>query len=95
MATSALADLRSKPLATRGEILCAVTPSLPDTTRFSETFDVSVADLMAAVCSSGSEGVVQTGATAYVTREIIPETGAKVAAVFRRNAQLPLQRLQR
>jgi bifunctional non-homologous end joining protein LigD len=52
------ADLRSKPLATRREMLREVVPNLPDTIRFSETFDASAAELMAAVRSNGLEGVV-------------------------------------
>ena len=35
------ADLRSKPLATRREMLRELIPKLPDTIRFSETFDAS------------------------------------------------------
>ena len=50
-------DLRSKPLATRREMLRELIPSLPDTIRFSETFDAS-AELMAAVRLNGLEGVV-------------------------------------
>ena len=52
------ADLRSKPLATRRKMLRELIPSLPDTIRFSETFDASGAELMAAVRSNGLEGVV-------------------------------------
>ena len=52
------ADLRSKPLATRREMLRELILKLPDTIRFSETFDASAAELMAAVRSSGLEGVV-------------------------------------
>jgi bifunctional non-homologous end joining protein LigD len=51
-------DLRSKPLATRREMLRELISKLPDTTRFSETFDASAAELMAAVRSNGLEGVV-------------------------------------
>ena len=51
-------DLRSKPLATRREILRKLIPSLPDTIRFSETFDASASELLAAVRSNGLEGVV-------------------------------------
>lgn len=51
-------DLRGKPLATRREMLREVVPNLPDTIRFSETFDASAAELMAAVRSNGLEGVV-------------------------------------
>ena len=52
------ADLRSKPLATRRETLNKLISALPDTIRFSETFDASGAELMAAVRSNGLEGVV-------------------------------------
>ena len=52
------ADLRSKPLSIRREMLRDVMPSLPETIRLSETFDVSAAELMAAVRSSGLEGVI-------------------------------------
>jgi len=52
------ADLRSKPLATRREMLRELISNLPDTIRFSETFDASAAELMAAVRSNGLEGVV-------------------------------------
>lgn len=52
------ADLCSKPLATRREMLRELIPSLPDTIRFSETFDASASELMAAVRSNGLEGVV-------------------------------------
>jgi DNA ligase D-like protein (predicted ligase) len=52
------ADLRSKPLATRREMLRELTPSLPDTIGFSETFDASASELMAVVRSNGLEGVV-------------------------------------
>ena len=49
----------SKPLATRREILRdLISPKLPDTIRFSETFDASASDLMAAIRSNGLEGVV-------------------------------------
>jgi DNA ligase D-like protein (predicted ligase) len=51
-------DLRSKPLAVRREMLRKLIPGLPDTIRFSETFDASAAELMAAVRSNGLEGVV-------------------------------------
>ncbi len=51
-------DLRSKPLATRREILRELISKLPDTIRFSETFDASAPDLMAAVRANGLEGVV-------------------------------------
>jgi DNA ligase D-like protein (predicted ligase) len=52
------ADLRSKPLAERREILRELISKLPDTIRFSETFDASASELMAAVRSNGLEGVV-------------------------------------
>jgi DNA ligase D-like protein (predicted ligase) len=52
------ADLRSKPLAERREILRELIPKLPDTLRFSETFDAPASELMAAVRSHGLEGVV-------------------------------------
>jgi ATP-dependent DNA ligase len=52
------ADLRSKPLATRREMLRELISKLPDTIRISETFDASAAELMAAVRSNGLEGVV-------------------------------------
>jgi DNA ligase D-like protein (predicted ligase) len=53
------ADLRSEPLATRREMLRdLISPKLPDTIRFSETFDASASELMAAVRSNGLEGVV-------------------------------------
>jgi ATP dependent DNA ligase domain len=51
-------DLRGKPLATRREMLRELIPTLPDTIRLSETFDVSAAEMMAAVRSNGLEGVV-------------------------------------
>ena len=51
-------DLRSKPLATRREMLRELISKLPDTIRFSETFDASAAELIAAVRSNGLEGVV-------------------------------------
>jgi bifunctional non-homologous end joining protein LigD len=51
-------DLRSKALATRREMLRELIASLPDTIRFSETFDASGAELMGAVRSKGLEGVV-------------------------------------
>jgi DNA ligase D-like protein (predicted ligase) len=52
------ADLRSKPLATRRDMLREVISKLPDTIRFSETFDIPASELMAAVRSNGLEGVV-------------------------------------
>ena len=52
------ADLRSKPLATRREMVRELISKLPDTIRFSETFDASATELMAAVRSNGFEGVV-------------------------------------
>jgi bifunctional non-homologous end joining protein LigD len=52
------ADLCGKPLATRRKLLRELIPSLPDTIRFSKTFDASGAELMAAVRSNGLEGVV-------------------------------------
>lgn len=52
------ADLRNKPLAARRELLREVISKLPDTIRFSETFDASASELMAAVRSNGLEGVV-------------------------------------
>jgi bifunctional non-homologous end joining protein LigD len=51
-------DLRNKPLATRREMLRELISKLPDTIRFSETFDASGSELMAAVRSNGLEGVV-------------------------------------
>ncbi len=51
-------DLRSKPLSTRREMLRELISKLPDAIRFSETFDASAAELMAAVRSNGLEGVV-------------------------------------
>jgi DNA ligase D-like protein (predicted ligase) len=51
-------DLRRKPLATRREMLRELISKLPDTIRFSETFDASAAELMAAVRSNGLDGVV-------------------------------------
>ena len=52
------ADLRIKPLATRREMLRELISKLPDTIRFTETFDASEAELIAAVRSNGLEGVV-------------------------------------
>jgi hypothetical protein len=52
------ADLRSKPLVTRREMLRELISKLPDAIRFSKTFDASAAELMAAVRSNGLEGVV-------------------------------------
>jgi len=52
------ADLRGKPLATRRKMLRELIPSLPDTIRFSETFEASGAELMASVRSNELEGVV-------------------------------------
>ena len=52
------ANLRNKPLASRREMLREVISKLPDTIRFSETFDASASELMAAVRSNGLEGVV-------------------------------------
>ena len=52
------ADLRNKPLAARREMLRELISKLPETIRFSETFDASAAQLMAAVRSHGLEGVV-------------------------------------
>lgn len=52
------ADLRSKPLAKHREIVRELISKLPDTIRFSETFDASASELMAAVRSNGLEGVV-------------------------------------
>jgi bifunctional non-homologous end joining protein LigD len=43
------ADLRGKPLATRREMLRELISKLPDTIRFSETFDASASELMAVV----------------------------------------------
>ncbi|HKN01245.1 MAG TPA: hypothetical protein VJX23_12075 [Candidatus Binataceae bacterium] len=48
------ADLRSKPLATRREMLRELISKLPDTIRFSETFDSSASELMGAVRSKAS-----------------------------------------
>ena len=52
------ADLRGKPLAARREMLRELISKLPDTIRFSETFDASASEVMAAVRSNGLEGVV-------------------------------------
>jgi ATP-dependent DNA ligase len=52
------ADLRNKPLATRREMLRELISKLSDTIRFSETFDASAWELIAAVRSNGLEGVV-------------------------------------
>jgi bifunctional non-homologous end joining protein LigD len=52
------ADLRIKPLATRREMLRALISKPSDTIRFSETFDASASELMAAVRSDGLEGAV-------------------------------------
>jgi len=52
------ADLCNKPLATRRKMLRELIPSLPHPIRFSETFEASGAELMAAVRSNGLEGVV-------------------------------------
>jgi bifunctional non-homologous end joining protein LigD len=52
------ADLRSEPLVTRREMLRELISKLPYTIRFSETFDASAAELVAAVRSNGLEGVV-------------------------------------
>jgi ATP-dependent DNA ligase len=52
------ADLRSKPLETRREMLRDLISKLPDTIRFSETFEASASELMEAVRSNGLEGVV-------------------------------------
>jgi len=69
-------DLRSKPLATRREMLRELISKLPDTIRFSETFDASAAELMAAVRSNGLEGVVgQSAATAHTSPAIGPDPG--------------------
>lgn len=83
------ADLRSKPLATRGEILCALILSLRDMSRLSETFNVSAAGLMAAVRSFGFEGVVADRRDSL--RKPGDQSGGweKVADVFHRDAQLP------
>lgn len=51
------ADLRSKPPATRRDVLRELISELPYTIRFSETFDVSAAKPIAAVRSNGLEGV--------------------------------------
>ena len=40
------ADLRSKPLATRREMLRDLISTLPDTIRFSETFNASASELI-------------------------------------------------
>jgi bifunctional non-homologous end joining protein LigD len=52
------ADLRSKPLATHREMLRELISKLPDTIRFSETFEASAAALVAAVRSNGLGAVV-------------------------------------
>jgi DNA ligase D-like protein (predicted ligase) len=52
------ADLRSKPLVARREMLRGLISKLPDTIRFSESFDASASELMAAVRSNGLAGVV-------------------------------------
>ena len=57
-AGSRRADLRIKPLATRREMLRELISKLPATIRFTETFDASEAELIAAVRSNGLEGVV-------------------------------------
>jgi ATP-dependent DNA ligase len=41
------ADLRNTPLAKRREVLRDLISKLPDTIRFSETFDASASELMA------------------------------------------------
>jgi DNA ligase D-like protein (predicted ligase) len=51
-------DLRGKPLAARREMLRELISQLPDTIRFSETFDAPAVELMAAIRSNGLEGVV-------------------------------------
>jgi bifunctional non-homologous end joining protein LigD len=48
------ADLRNEPLATRREMLRDQIPRLPDTIRFSETFNVTAAEMTAAVRSNGT-----------------------------------------
>jgi bifunctional non-homologous end joining protein LigD len=45
-------DLRGKPLATRREMLQKLISKLPDTIRFSESFDASASELMVAVRSN-------------------------------------------
>jgi ATP-dependent DNA ligase len=69
------ADLLSKPLATRREMLREVISKLPDTIRFCETFDASASDLMAAVRSMDLRAWWQSAATACTSREIGREPG--------------------
>jgi bifunctional non-homologous end joining protein LigD len=69
------ADLRRKPLATRRDLLHELISKLPDTIRFSETFDASESELMAGVCSNGLEGIVANAATAHTSPENGPEPG--------------------
>jgi ATP-dependent DNA ligase len=50
--------LTPQALAARPELLREMISKLPDTIRFSETFDDSPSELMAAARSDGLEGVV-------------------------------------
>jgi bifunctional non-homologous end joining protein LigD len=61
-------DLGSKPLATRREILRELIPNLPDTIRFSETFDVSPSELTAQFAPMDSRASWQSAATAGCSR---------------------------
>ena len=60
----AAADLRRKPLAARREMLREVISKLPDTIRFSDAFDASPLELMAAVRSNGLVASWRSAATA-------------------------------
>jgi bifunctional non-homologous end joining protein LigD len=51
-------DVRAWPLDDRREQLREIVPRLPDTVRFSETFNVSLAELMTAVRKHRLEGIV-------------------------------------
>jgi len=68
-------DLRSRPLEQRRALLRELTEKLPDTLRFSESFDVTASDLIDAVRRKASKASWQSAATAPIDRAIAPATG--------------------
>ena len=73
-------DLTQQPLDKRRAVLRAqVMPRLPDSIRFSETLEVSVSELMAAVREQGFEGIVA-------------RTQAEVTAAIKKGCELQKQK---
>jgi len=51
-------DLRQRPLAERRQLLASLLENAPPSVRFSDSFDVNAADLLASACQMGMEGMI-------------------------------------